>query len=228
MKPHHLVLALSLAGLVTAAGAYAETVVLGGTSAVRPDGGTQTWFPHDNHTEIRQRDGATASVDREGKITDWKAAPSCGTAGPANPAGGQRECRKGADGKVRSYVVHYVSYTCTNPPSPRRLVTAFVETAAGTPCTEEDYARDMKAASSTWGETWTTPGLTAQKKKGGEKKEKKVAKKAPGKQPTGGGDGAGGGTPQINIGIGFGGGGGDRGRREREHRRERETGTFGR
>lgn len=85
---------------------------------------------------------------------------------------------------------------------------------------------DVKAASSTWGETWTVPGRTVQQK--GE--QKKVAKKAPAKQPARTTEDGGEGPPQINIGIG--GGGGERGRREKENRRGREgsggVGSFGR
>lgn len=218
MKHHHLVLGLALAGLFATAVAWAQTVVVGSAIATRPDGGTQEWFPNDGHTVVRQRDGSKASVDRQGTVTDFTPAPSCQNPGRPNPAAGQRECRKGADGKIRGYVVHYVTYTCDNDPRVRRLITAFVETPAGAPCTEEDYARDQKAASSTWGETWTVPNQTAQKKGKG------VAKKVPGKQPSRTVEDSGGGGGQINIGIGIGGGGGERGRREREKRREREGG----
>jgi hypothetical protein len=204
---------------------------------LRPDGNTEQWttVPIKNEDGsmgtqttgiIRQSDGSSIELDKQGKVTKISLKENCTHSGQYNAT---YVCRL-HEGKLVQFKVVYLLYSCTAPNTniaePRRFSISFENTKV--PCSEQSYASD-RADAAGFGETLPEYKATKTAATGGQKgkaKNKKAAKKQTTKtvvrRATGNQTKTNTGVPTqaietgVDIGIGIGGG------RERERDRERD------
>ncbi len=154
---------------------------------VRPDGGIEVKGQQGNPDEVNYPKGDPSlqglRFTKSGNsVVQVKSFPTnCTDPQLTNSSDSHSECRREPGDGLWKYVVHSTKITCSNSPRERRIITSFEKTA--TPCTEEDYESDAKAAEQTFGEKWEIPKKSSQIKNTGAHKKKAKKKKGAPKKP---------------------------------------------